>query len=391
VSRILWHGVAPWHPTGYGQQAAIWTRKLRDAGHDVAISAQGGNNNCVITKWEGIDVYPSTLELEAVLLVTHATIQRFKPDLIITNYDCWQMGPGAVFKPHKTLSWIPIDTDTFQAGPNARRTGGVAYGDQLWLNQSGATPVAMSKHGQRMLKEAGYNAQVIPHGIDTINSWTLPEDRDALKAEWNLRPDTFLVVISGTNIDPHRKSFAEQMIAFSKFHYKHPNSALILHTQPHTPNSLTIPDLVDGVGLSFPTVQMISPEFMYTGTFPQSALRDLYGAADVVMAASHGEGFGLAAVEAQACGTPVILTKGHTGPELVGPGWLVRSQEFWNWTHKAYWHLPLISDLVKALEQAYQSRGSKREASRLFAEGFDTEVVWPLWEKLLAEHGSTAP
>jgi len=390
MSRILWHGVAPWHPTGYGQQAAIWTRKLRDAGHDIAIGAQGGNNNCVISKWEDIDVYPSTLELEAVTLVTHHTIKHFKPDLIITNYDCWQMGPGVIFKPYKTLAWIPIDTDIFQAGPNARRTGGVAYGDRLWLSQSDAKPIAMSKHGQRMLKEAGYAAPMIPHGIDTRQAWTPPEDRGKVKQDWNLDPDTFLVVLSGTNIDPHRKSFSEQLTAFAKFHYKHPNSAMIIHTQMHTPNSLNIPDLIDGRGLSFPTVQIIDQGFMYTGMFPQPALRDLYGAADVVMAASHGEGFGLAAVEAQACGTPVILARGHTGPELVGPGWLVRTQEFWNWTHKADWHIPLIPDLVKALEQAYQSRGAKRAAARVFAEGFDTEIVWPMWEKLLAEHGISA-
>ncbi|MFC4334838.1 D-inositol-3-phosphate glycosyltransferase [Salininema proteolyticum] len=39
------------------------------------------------------------------------------------------------------------------------------------------------------------------------------------------------------------------------------------------------------------------------------ALADLYGAADIVAVPSHNESFGLVALEAQACGTPVVATK----------------------------------------------------------------------------------
>ena len=37
-------------------------------------------------------------------------------------------------------------------------------------------------------------------------------------------------------------------------------------------------------------------------------LRDWYSAADVVAVPSHNESFGLVALEAQACGTPVVAT-----------------------------------------------------------------------------------
>ena len=39
---------------------------------------------------------------------------------------------------------------------------------------------------------------------------------------------------------------------------------------------------------------------------PQSELADWYRAADVVLVPSHSESFGLVALEAQACGTPVV-------------------------------------------------------------------------------------
>lgn len=41
---------------------------------------------------------------------------------------------------------------------------------------------------------------------------------------------------------------------------------------------------------------------------PKSALVDLFRAADVVVVPSHSESFGLVAVEAQACGTPVVAS-----------------------------------------------------------------------------------
>lgn len=385
--RILWHGVAPWQPTGYGQQAGIWARKLRDAGHEVAISAQGGASTCGPTGWEGITVFPSANELEAVATVSRWHLQNYRPDLVICLYDGWQMGPGVVFDGFKTLSWLPVDTDIMRVGD--KKPGGVAFGDRLWLRQSKAIPIAMSKHGQRMLQLAGYHAPLIPHGIDTTVAWQpLGDRRDAVRKDFGIPEGTFAVGINATNIDPHRKSISEQVIAFAKFHVKHPNSMLFLHSMVHTPNSLNLIELVQGCGIETEAVRLSDQGAMYTGSFPQRYLADWYGAMDVLMNASHGEGFGLASVEAQACGTPVILSKGNTGPELVGPGWLVGTQEFWNWTHQAFWHIPFIKDLVRALDAAYAQRNNqaKRAAARLFAEQFDIELVWPLWEKLIAEH-----
>jgi D-inositol-3-phosphate glycosyltransferase len=41
---------------------------------------------------------------------------------------------------------------------------------------------------------------------------------------------------------------------------------------------------------------------------PHARLADFYAAADVVLVPSHSESFGLVALEAQACGTPVVAS-----------------------------------------------------------------------------------
>ncbi len=41
MSRILWHGIGPWHKTGYGVLTALFAPRLRDLGHEVAIAVMG--------------------------------------------------------------------------------------------------------------------------------------------------------------------------------------------------------------------------------------------------------------------------------------------------------------------------------------------------------------
>jgi D-inositol-3-phosphate glycosyltransferase len=55
--------------------------------------------------------------------------------------------------------------------------------------------------------------------------------------------------------------------------------------------------------------QRVASSFRFLGSLPQSALPSYYSAADVVAVPSRYESFGLVAVEAMACGTPVVATR----------------------------------------------------------------------------------
>jgi D-inositol-3-phosphate glycosyltransferase len=67
-------------------------------------------------------------------------------------------------------------------------------------------------------------------------------------------------------------------------------------------------DLAHALGIA-DLVRFEKPqEVLQGGPFTRDRLRDWYRAADVVAVPSHNESFGLVALEAQACGTPVVAT-----------------------------------------------------------------------------------
>ena len=126
---------------------------------------------------------------------------------------------------------------------------------------------------------------------------------------------------------------------------------------------------------------------------PADTMVAWYNSCDVLSNAGYGEGFGLPAIEAQACGVPVILSDGSTGPELVGPGWLVKTQAAWNETHRAQWHTPIIGSkrqpgtLVHAYHQAYEQAADRAPAAWKFAAKYEWETVSPMWDDCIKAVG----
>jgi glycosyltransferase involved in cell wall biosynthesis len=103
----------------------------------------------------------------------------------------------------------------------------------------------------------------------------------------------------------------------------------------------------------------------------------IYTRADVLLSATAGEGFGLPVLEAQGCGTPVIVSDFSAQPELVGDGWVVAVQPQWNPTQLAWFATPLVHSIVNALEEAYERpRGQVSEAAVEFAKDYAADKVF---------------
>ena len=371
--RILWHSLAaPWVGSGYGTQTSTWTRYLRDRGHQVAISTGSMLAGTTIT-WEGMEVLPAPLDGQVHTLLPYH-VEAAKPDVTILLTDLHPVPPQLLARvPGKVLAWIPIDT--------MRQ---VSLLDFYLLQQApNVTPVAMSKHGQALLAKAGIDAPCIPHGIDTFAAWTPSPDRAATRRELGLPEGTFLVGINSNNSDPYRKGYHEQMEAFRILATSHPEARLVIHTFIRQKGSVDLEVMATALGIRDKIIWS-NQERMEAGAYSQDFMAAWYSAMDVVSNCSLGEGFGLAAIESQACGTPVILSAGSTGPELVGPGTLVDVQPFWNPVHQAQWHMPLVGSVTRAYYWAQQAAGRKREQARDFATTYDVQNIGPLWDELLA-------
>jgi glycosyltransferase involved in cell wall biosynthesis len=96
----------------------------------------------------------------------------------------------------------------------------------------------------------------------------------------------------------------------------------------------------------------------------------------VLLQPSRGEGFGIPSLEAQACGTPVIVSNATAQPELVGDGWLCDVQPSWDSPQGCWFFTPLVPSIVDNLEAAYERGRGRSQQAIDFAATYDADVVF---------------
>ncbi len=187
---------------------------------------------------------------------------------------------------------------------------------------------------------------------------------------------------------PSRKSLPQVIEAFSIFRKQHPEALLYLHTEVTGlyDEGYDLIALLDHLKLG-PDVVAFADQYRYRFQ-PEGPehLADLYSAFDVLLNPAMGEGFGLPVLEAQACGTPVIVTDFTAMSEVCGAGWKVgydrvrtpmRSWQAW----------PKLDELVGALEECYAAdRVALGEQAREHALTYEVDRVFDeYWRPALAE------
>jgi glycosyltransferase involved in cell wall biosynthesis len=109
----------------------------------------------------------------------------------------------------------------------------------------------------------------------------------------------------------------------------------------------------------------------------QEILAAIYSDIDVLLATSMGEGFGIPTVEAQACGTPVIVSDFAASAELCSEdGWKISGQPYWDAPQKSWFHIPSVPEIVEALTQAYNRGRGTSQKSVDFAKQYDADLVY---------------
>ncbi|MDQ3781273.1 MAG: glycosyltransferase [Chloroflexota bacterium] len=152
------------------------------------------------------------------------------------------------------------------------------------------------------------NAKVctIPPGVDL--DLFRPRDRDDARKQLDLPPDQPILLFVG-RIDPIKG--IDTLLAASERLRDHPaltSPPLILFVggdldaagEPEGPLAAVVAE-ADARG--------VADRFRFVGSQPQDQLPLFYSAADLVVVPSRYESFGLVAIEAMACGTPVVASR----------------------------------------------------------------------------------
>lgn len=379
--KVLWHSVAPWVGSGYGTQTGLFAPRIKAAGHDLAISAYYGIMGAKM-RWQGIECYPSYGKAYGLDTVIPHAVDHFgggpgmsfrevsDKGLIITLGDVWTF-QQPLLSEMNVGAWVPVDHENVPPAVSG------------WFGMTGAVPIAMSRHGEAALQRAGLDPLYVPHGIDT--AVFCPGDKAEARERVGLPEDAFVVAMVAANVgrDGARKAFYEQILAFGELRKKHPDAVLALHTDVTSHQGVDILHLLS----DFPRDSYVfSDQYAYKVGMAADKVADIYRAADVLSNTSWGEGFGIPIVEAQACGTPVIVTDTTAMPELCGAGWKVPGEPMWHDSQGAWARRPLIGSIAEAYEQAYDEARDEHMRARAwgFAQDYDVDhVMQEFWKPAL--------
>lgn len=381
---ILWHSNAPWSNVGYGIQTALFTPRIRDLGYQVAISAFWGLGGSQMW-WEGMPVLPGDDNWGNRLVAAYAAFHGrgdAKGCLTLTLMDVWVL-QNQYLRELNLASWVPVDHD-----PVPPRVA-------EFFKITGSRPIAMSKFGQVKLQEAGFEPLYVPHGLDT-KIMTPRDDAADVKEALKIPTDAYVVgmVANNQGFSPARKAFPEVMEAFARFRTRRNDAILYLHCEKtgirqglNLEALAEVFDIADAV--RFP------PQVEMELGMDQDAMASIFSMIDVLANPSYGEGFGIPIVEAQACGTPVIVTDWTSMPELCGAGWKVGGERWYDAGHGAFFMRPSPKQIAAAMNHAYDAGDSMKAKAVAFAANYDADLItqdyWkPILEDLTREGRTVA-
>ena len=365
MTKLLWHSNAPWAPTGYGQQTALFAPLLAQ-NYEVGLSSFYGLEGASI-KWHELPVFPGVGgEFGNGPLPEHAA--RFfgglRGGIVLTLMDVWVLDPKMA-RELNMVCWVPVDHKP--APPKVIE----------FFVQSDAVPIAMSRLGQ--LEIGRLDPLYCPHGVDCETYRPLPHIRKQLDA---FPKGAFVIgMVAANKGRPSRKGFSQGLQAFAQFSEHHDNAYLYLHTtlDPNYGQGENLPGLIEALGISMERVRISDQYRMMHNPYSHRDMAKIYGTLDVLLNPAWGEGFGVPVLEAQACGTPAIVTDFSAMREVCAAGWHVEHAA--NWSALGSWQaIPQVDSIVDALEECHAMSAAQRDKlarrARQHALGYHSDLVY---------------
>lgn len=193
-------------------------------------------------------------------------------------------------------------------------------------------------------------------------------------------------MVQANNSNPSRKCFQQQLEGFARFHRRHPEAVLYLHSWEGTElGGMDLAALANALEINEAVI--CQDRYQALMGLPDQVMAQIFRSADVTLNATGGEGFGVPIIESLACGVPVIVTDFTAMTELCPPevGWRV------GWTDRfftpagSFMVWPDPAQIADALEAAFHAdRQAMGPRCVEFARQFDAgQLVAKRWAPLL--------
>lgn len=329
MTSILAIGDSVRSKTGYGKVSQYVFRHFLKTRPDMQIRQIGWQHSepperVLITDQAGmvgnVELFPphtfDTFHLESTIMHINGT----KPDMVYNSNDIFTSSTLVRRKNELNHRLFLVNYGVIDAPASADWYRETILGTDV--------PVTPSKYGYEQLKKITDQGLYIPHGVDTT-IFKPTDNKELLKMQCGLQ-NKFIYGVVHRNI--FRKLLPLVIESFAHLKYRHglKDIVLCLVTDPREQSGFPIDQLAKYYNLSIswnwhvPADIYLHPAHLnYTISLTEEQLAEAYNMFDVLVSATMSEGFGLPTIEAQACGTPVIIPNHSSNTELVeGHGWL---------------------------------------------------------------------
>jgi len=357
---------APHATSGYAMQVAELAPRISKEGYPLALidffGLSGGSIET--TNLPGVKQYPVENHAYGSDAMVHHG-KDFQADVVFSLCDIWILHPNDLQQVHNFIPIVPIDHNPVQKAVLQN----LKFAHKI---------ITYSKFGKEELSRNGLFSTYIPHTVDT--NIFKPLDKKKRKQESHLPEDCFLVGMVAANKDfESRKSFQEVLDAFKMFLEKEPKALLYIHTNPQFPGGFPIDSYAEFIG--------IRDRIMFPDTYQMNFntgkenMNLIYNTFDVLLNPSRHEGFGIALIEAQACGVPVIGNDWTSMTELVKvgeTGFLTEvDRKYWS-AMGSYMGPPKTSSIFDCLMKVRDSNRVQMgiNARKFMVAEYDTDLIF---------------
>jgi len=342
--RILWHSVAGYIRSGYGNLTKQVTSRLKDAGFDIYVTAYYGVEPGGVLNINNVPHLPAKLGRfgEASCLYYYQTL---KANLAVLFSDPW------------AFDWFPTKLPhTMCVGPFDHVNYPVEIQNMIRGYTHRVSPSIFQKEEWAKYKPP-IHWDYIPHGVD-VNVFK-PMNKAECKKALGFTEDTFIIGQVAANSDKeNRKGFTQAFKALSLFMQNNPDIKrdkikYFLYTNPADGRGIQVDLFLSKNGIKDITV-LQNPMVFETGIREQE-LAIIYNAFDVQLYPSFREGWGMTITEAAACGVPSIGHDFSSMPEQIKDrGWLCKSAIKDHTTPiNADTAIPDVPSIAECIEEAY--------------------------------------